>query len=83
MRSFTRVASFVAAAVAALAIVAPSSVQAQEGVTSFDKSKNAENHFQYSGYNPLMMLSEGPYPAADGLEKRATGVCDPGYGVCR
>ncbi|KAG0050589.1 hypothetical protein BGZ89_003802 [Linnemannia elongata] len=83
MRSFTKVVSFAAAAVAALAILAPSSVQAQEGVTFYDKRTRAANAFEASGYQPLMMLAEGPYPSADtGLEKRAIGTCDPGYSVC-
>ncbi|KAF9154965.1 hypothetical protein BG015_011461 [Linnemannia schmuckeri] len=83
MRSFTKVASFLAVAVAALAILAPSSVQAQEGVTHYDKRSKAANPFKVPGYNPLMMLAEGPYPSADaGLEKRAIGTCDPGYSVC-
>ncbi|KAF9539502.1 hypothetical protein EC957_005339 [Mortierella hygrophila] len=83
MRSFTKVASFVAALVAALTVLAPSSVQAQEGVTFYDKRTLADNPFKASGYQPLMMLAEGPYPSADtSLEKRAIGTCDPGYNVC-
>ncbi|KAF8940565.1 hypothetical protein BGZ47_007699 [Haplosporangium gracile] len=43
----------------------------------------ATNPFKVTGYNPLMMLAEGPYPSADtGLEKRVIGTCDPGYSFC-
>ncbi|KAK3838594.1 MAG: hypothetical protein JOS17DRAFT_730611 [Linnemannia elongata] len=77
------VASFVAAAIAALAVLAPSSVQAQAGDIVYDKRTSTDSPFKASGYQPLMMLAEGPYPSADtALEKRAIGTCDPGYSVC-
>ncbi|KAF9933953.1 hypothetical protein FBU30_003897 [Linnemannia zychae] len=80
MRSFIKAASLVAAVVAALVILTPSSVQAHEVL---DK-RSGRNLFKATGYNPLMILAEGPYPSAkaDSLEKRAVGSCDPGYHVC-
>ncbi|KAG0375872.1 hypothetical protein BGX24_008554 [Mortierella sp. AD032] len=88
MRSFIKAASFVAAAVAVLAVLTPSPVQAQDASISYDKRTAHNNHFKASGFNPLKELAEGPYPnaaniVADSIEKRAAaGTCDPGWQVC-
>ncbi|OAQ24786.1 hypothetical protein K457DRAFT_23703 [Linnemannia elongata AG-77] len=81
MRSFTKVASFVVAAVAVLAILTPTSVRAQEGV--YDKRTGTDGTLEASANKPFKALSEGPYPSAvAGLEKRAYYYCNIGYGFC-
>ncbi|KAF9126340.1 hypothetical protein BGW39_006706 [Mortierella sp. 14UC] len=80
MRSFIKAATFVAAAVAVFAVLAPSPVQAQDDPISFDKRTAHNNRFKATGYNPLKELIEGPYPnsnlAADSVEKRAFNNCN-------
>ncbi|KAF9911237.1 hypothetical protein EC991_004461 [Linnemannia zychae] len=87
MRSFIKAATFVAAAVAVFAVLAPSPAQAQDSSISFDKRTAHNNRFKASGFTPLKELAEGPYPnsnaVADSIEKRAViGTCDPGWQVC-